>query len=165
MVQITLRSGLGRRMSSSEYNENLLSFENNIENLKLLIDSCCGAQSWESYDPVVLTTDSPNKLSLDDMDSNFEILLDRIEELEEKLISCCSTGNSVSGSLVLRKNLNRKLTIGEVDGNFILLKSLLDELFEIQDDCCSSGPPVGNFLLTEDDLPILTEDNQNLILE
>lgn len=94
------------------------------------------------------------------VDGNFEILLDRIEELEEKLISCCLTGNSVSGSLVLRKDLNRTLTKEEVDSNFILLKDLLDELFSIQEGCC-----LGSFLLTEDGDPLLTENDQNLVLE
>lgn len=160
MVQITLRSELNRRISSEEYDGNLISFQENIENLKLLIDSCCGTQSWSSYDPIVLRTDSNDKLEISDVDSNFEILLDRIEELEEKRISCCSTGNSVSGSLVLRKDLNRTLTKEEVDSNFILLKDLLDELFSIQEGCC-----LGNFILTEDGDPLLTENDQNLVLE
>ena len=62
MLQITLRSELNRRISPEEYDGNLINFQENIENLKLLIDSCCGTQSWSSYDPIVLTTDSPDKL-------------------------------------------------------------------------------------------------------
>jgi hypothetical protein len=41
-----------------------------------------------------------------------------------------------------------------------MLRDFIDDLFEIQSLCCSE-----EFILTEDDDPILTEDSVNLIIE
>jgi hypothetical protein len=162
MIEITLRAFLGRRMTPSEYDQNLINFEEGILNLRDSIDLCCGTQSWSSYDPLILTTDSSQKLLSGELDGNFENLLSQIVELEEKIIECCSEGNTVSGSLVLRKDLNRPLNINQLDGNFILLKNLLDELIVLQQECCESG---NDFILTESGEPLLAENGQNLILE
>jgi hypothetical protein len=83
-----------------------------------------------------------------------------MDELNDKIFICCGTSSSVEVSLVLRTDLEKNLTRFELDSNFIMLRDFIDDLFEIQSLCCSE-----EFILTEDDDPILTEDDVNLIIE
>ena len=83
-----------------------------------------------------------------------------MDELNDKIFICCGTSSSVEVSLLLRADLETSLTRFELDSNFIMLRDFIDDLFEIQSLCCSE-----EFILTEDDDPILTEDAISLIIE
>jgi len=162
-TQITLRSDLSRGLSISEYDGNLLSYESRISELRGLVDSCCGTQSWTENDSLTLRSDYSSKLSISDADQNLSLLYDKMSELNDKIFLCCGTASSIDVSLVFRSDLQRNLKIFELDSNFIMLRDFIDDLFEIQEDCCS-GPPE-EFILTEGGDPILTENDLNLIIE
>jgi hypothetical protein len=148
------------KLTANDYDNNLLYLTNYLNNLRELVNNCCGNIEWNIHNFVILRNDIGRKLSISEMDSNFTTILNGISEIIDNI---CFDTNLVLPKLTLRLESNRPLTPLQMDSNFILLESIIIQLEEIIIENC--GSDINRFLLTEGDMPILTESGFNILLE